>query len=253
MANYENLKSAIQQVVKTNGNNAITGALLQQSLLAIINSLGAGYQFIGVATPTTNPGTPDKRVFYIASTAGTYSNFDGLEVTEDEVVVLTWDSSWRKTQIGTTKVVQGEPGPEGPQGIQGEQGPKGDKMTYADLTDADKADLYEGGASLIRPLLNSKVDKEEGKGLSSNDYTDEEKTKLTELDRETNEIGQLQGRMLNAFVSPKFVNIFDASGWKIGLCRLNGVVSSSSTLFYSSKHIKVHGGDKLYLWVTLEG
>ena len=35
MANYENLKSAIQQVVKTNGNNAITGALLQQSLLLL--------------------------------------------------------------------------------------------------------------------------------------------------------------------------------------------------------------------------
>ena len=152
MANYENLKSAIQQVVKTNGNNAITGALLQQSLLAIINSLGAGYQFIGVATPTTNPGTPDKRVFYIASTAGTYSNFGGLEVTEDEVVVLTWDSSWHKVPTGITKGRDGAPGPEGP------QGPKGDKMTYADLTESDKADLYEGGASLIRPLLDEKQD-----------------------------------------------------------------------------------------------
>lgn len=152
MANYENLKSAIQQVVKTNGNNAITGALLQQSLLAIINSLGAGYQFIGVATPATNPGTPDKKVFYIASTAGTYSGFGGLEVTEDEVVILTWDSSWHLVPTGITKGRDGAPGPEGP------QGPKGDKMTYADLTEADKADLYEGGASLIRPLLDGKQD-----------------------------------------------------------------------------------------------
>lgn len=32
-------------------------------------------------------------------------------------------------------------------------------MTYADLTESDKADLYEGGASLIRPLLDSKPDK----------------------------------------------------------------------------------------------
>lgn len=172
MANYENLKSAIQQVVKTNGKNAITGALLQQSLLAMINSLGVGYQFIGVATPTTNPGTPDKKVFYIASTAGTYSDFGGLEVTEDEVVALTWDSSWRKAQIGINKVgpvgpigpqgepgPQGKPGPQGPQGIQGAQGPKGDKMTYADLTAADKADLYEGGAALIKPLVDEKQDK----------------------------------------------------------------------------------------------
>ena len=32
-------------------------------------------------------------------------------------------------------------------------------MTYADLTESDKADLYEGGASLIRPLLDEKADK----------------------------------------------------------------------------------------------
>lgn len=53
---------------------------------------------------------------------------------------------------------KGETGATGPQGIQGEQGPKGDKMTYADLTEADKADLYEGGALLIRPLLDGKQD-----------------------------------------------------------------------------------------------
>ena len=41
---------------------------------------------------------------------------------------------------------QGPRGPIGPQGERGEtgpQGPQGDKMTYADLTDADKADLTE--------------------------------------------------------------------------------------------------------------
>ena len=53
---------------------------------------------------------------------------------------------------------QGEKGETGATGLQGEQGPKGDKMTYADLTEADKADLYEGGASLIRPLLEEKQD-----------------------------------------------------------------------------------------------
>lgn len=59
MANYETLKSAIQQVVKTNGNQEITGALLQQSLFAMINSLGAGYQFIGIATPAPSTATPN--------------------------------------------------------------------------------------------------------------------------------------------------------------------------------------------------
>lgn len=100
MANYETLKTAIKQVVKTNGNNKITGASLQQSLLAMINSLGVGYQFIGVATPTTNPENPDAKVFYIANGKGTYTNFGGIEVTEDEVVILYYDSEWHKVATG---------------------------------------------------------------------------------------------------------------------------------------------------------
>ena len=100
MANYETLKAAIQQVVKTNGNNEITGALLQQSLLAMVNSLGSGYQFIDVATPDTKPGTPDQKVFYIANGKGTYSNFDGISITEDEVVILYYDTDWHKVPTG---------------------------------------------------------------------------------------------------------------------------------------------------------
>lgn len=100
MANYETLKAAIQHVIKTNDNNEITGALLQQSLLAIINSLGEGYQFAGVATIDTEPETTDAKVFYIANGKGTYTNFGRIEVTEDDVVVLYWDSSWHKVSTG---------------------------------------------------------------------------------------------------------------------------------------------------------
>ena len=107
MANYETLKSAIQQVVKTNGNNEITGALLQQSLLAMINSLGAGYQFMGVATPTTNPGTIDQKAFYIADTAGDYSNFGGIVVANGEIAILKYNDTWTKetTNAATASVV----------------------------------------------------------------------------------------------------------------------------------------------------
>lgn len=100
MANYETLKAAIQQVVKTNGNNEITGALLQQSLLAMINSLGSGYQFVDVATSATKPGTPDQKVFYIANGKGTYPNFGGISITEDEVVILYYDTDWHKLLTG---------------------------------------------------------------------------------------------------------------------------------------------------------
>lgn len=100
MANYANLKSAIQQVIKTNGNNEITGSLLQQSLLAMINSLGEGYQYMGIATPTTNPGTPDQNVFYLASVAGTYSNFGSIVIAENEAAILKYNGTWSKDSSG---------------------------------------------------------------------------------------------------------------------------------------------------------
>ncbi len=72
MANFATLKAAIAAAIKQNGNNEITGNLLQQQLLAMVDSLGvAGFQFKGVATPETNPGTPDQNVFYLAATPGT--------------------------------------------------------------------------------------------------------------------------------------------------------------------------------------
>lgn len=100
MANYATLITAIQQVIKTNGNNEITGAILQSSLLSMINSLGAGYQFVGLATPSTNPGTPDIREFYIANGAGTYSNF-GLTVNDGEFAILVFDSQWSKLSVSS--------------------------------------------------------------------------------------------------------------------------------------------------------
>lgn len=99
MANYATLKAAIQQVVKTNGDNEITGALLQQSLLSMINSLGVGYQFVGIATPTTNPGTPDQKVFYIAIIPGAYSNFSGIIIDSNEIAILTYSGQWDKIAI----------------------------------------------------------------------------------------------------------------------------------------------------------
>ena len=98
MANYETLKTAIQQVVKTNGNNEIKGALLQQSLLAMINSLGVGYQYVGIATTSTNPGTPDAKVFYFAFANGVYPNFGGLSL-KNEIAILYYDTEWKKSTL----------------------------------------------------------------------------------------------------------------------------------------------------------
>ena len=104
MANYATLKAAIQNVVKTNGNNEITGALLQQTLLTMVSSLGAGYQYMGIATPSTNPGTPDPNVFYFASTAGTYANFGSLVLADGEIAILKYNGTWSKDSTGAASL-----------------------------------------------------------------------------------------------------------------------------------------------------
>lgn len=101
MANYDALKSAIQSVIKENGNNEITGPILQQTLIAIINALGDGYQYVGVANPNTNPGTPDQNVFYVTGGSGDFSNF-GLVVNPGEVAILRWNGTWNKDVSNAT-------------------------------------------------------------------------------------------------------------------------------------------------------
>ena len=102
MSNYNSLKTTIDANIKQNGRQEITGQILNSVLNQMVNILGTGYQFAGVATldPATDPGTPDAKVFYIANGKGTYTNFGGLEVTEDEVVVLYWDTAWHKEATG---------------------------------------------------------------------------------------------------------------------------------------------------------
>ncbi len=103
MADYKVIKDAIKTAIKQNNAQEITGDVLQQNLLAIINSLGVGYQFFGVATPDTNPGATDARVFYIAAENGTYSNFDGIEI-KSEVAILAYSTRWEKISTGIVSV-----------------------------------------------------------------------------------------------------------------------------------------------------
>lgn len=100
MSNYTTLKTTINANIRQNGNQEITGKILNSVLNEMVNTLGEGYQFAGIAIMETDPGTPDAKVFYIANGKGTYTNFGGLEVTEDEVVFLVWDKSWHKVATG---------------------------------------------------------------------------------------------------------------------------------------------------------
>lgn len=75
MADYAKLKDAITEVIKTNGNQEITGQILQNTLLSIVNVIGEERTFAGVAIPDTNPGNPDQNVIWAATQKGTYTGF----------------------------------------------------------------------------------------------------------------------------------------------------------------------------------
>lgn len=102
MANYESLKAAIAQVIKTNGNNEITGAILQNVLFSMLNTISNGNSYLGEATPATNPGTPDNNVFYLFIKPGTYSNFGGIVQKSGEIsIVRNTTNGWVRDIINT--------------------------------------------------------------------------------------------------------------------------------------------------------
>ena len=100
MANYAGIKATIDANVKQNNNQAITGQILNSVLNDMVTSLAAGYIFKGVASPSTNPGSPDEKVFYVAS-PGTYPNFSNIVVPDSVTGFLKWDSSWHLETIST--------------------------------------------------------------------------------------------------------------------------------------------------------
>jgi hypothetical protein len=100
MAKWSDLKAAIAKIIKTNGNQEITGQLLQNVLNSIVSSVGENSTFAGIATPSTNPGTPDGNVFYLATRVGTYANFNGIAIADGEAVILEWKGSWTKKVTG---------------------------------------------------------------------------------------------------------------------------------------------------------
>lgn len=108
MANWSNLKAAVASIIKANGNKEITGQTLQEVLLGIVSNLGRNATLAGIAKPSTNPGVPDGPVFYLTSAKGTYPNFNGIEVLNNEIVALVWDDgAWYKQVIGVVSTNSG--------------------------------------------------------------------------------------------------------------------------------------------------
>lgn len=87
--------------------------LLQGNIDALAQ---AGYRFMGVATPETEPGTPTQKIYYIATKEGEYTNFSTgiktatnsneeikLSVAEGEVAFLMYDGYKLSSEIGSAK------------------------------------------------------------------------------------------------------------------------------------------------------
>ena len=100
MGNYEQLKQAVSDVIKTNGSQEITGQIMQNALLTIISTIGDNATFAGIATPNTNPGTPDQNVFWIATKNGEYVNFDAQVIYNEPSLFVNENGSWVKKSLG---------------------------------------------------------------------------------------------------------------------------------------------------------
>ena len=102
--NYEQLKTAIAEVIRTNGNEEITGEVLQYVLIEMVSSLGKDYQFAGIGTASTEVGEPDENLFWILR-SGSYSNFGTpFTVAENEFAVVSYNGS-----ISVQKIAVGRP------------------------------------------------------------------------------------------------------------------------------------------------
>ena len=107
MGNYEQLKQAVSDVIKANGNQEITGKIMQNTLLSIISSVGSNATFAGIATPETNPGTPDQNIFYITSGNGIYVNFSNdIEIKDNNIYIIT--NKNRNWQFLRTNIVNSQ-------------------------------------------------------------------------------------------------------------------------------------------------
>ena len=101
MANYTQLLKIISDNIKANGNQEITGQLLGGILQAIVMEVSKGSLFAGIANTTTNPGTPDGNVFYIAIEPGTYSNFGVIVPNGSIGIIHNISSDWEVKLINT--------------------------------------------------------------------------------------------------------------------------------------------------------
>lgn len=102
---FDSLSTYIGTKVYTNGDNEVTAQMVQDALNQIVSVMGYS-QFQGEAIPSTNPsGFSEKPVFYVAKTAGTYSNMGSVTIAANETALIVNKadlSGWTKITISNS-------------------------------------------------------------------------------------------------------------------------------------------------------
>ena len=102
MSKFANLIASIKAAIKTNGTQGITGQILQNKLLEMVEELGAGFTFGGVITPESSFDSAtygDVNVVFLASVAGSYPTFGGFTLQPGQVALFSYDGAWKKSII----------------------------------------------------------------------------------------------------------------------------------------------------------
>lgn len=121
MSYYGTLITEIKQVIKENGNQEITGQILQDILVSMIDDLGAYPTFAGIVYPDVQEEAPsaetetgenmeieqDANVFYLAYEAGQYSGFGVTLDGETYNIIRRTSQGWEvlNTNIKTSEAI----------------------------------------------------------------------------------------------------------------------------------------------------
>lgn len=94
------LRAYFEAKLPTNNVNQISALDARDTFNELTDIIGV-LDFKGIATPVTTPTATDGVAMYIAIEAGTYTNFDGLIVSANELTFLTTNdgTSWTKSFI----------------------------------------------------------------------------------------------------------------------------------------------------------
>lgn len=93
--------SIVSNSVEQNDFSPVSSDAVKRKIDAEINNFAAtGYLYVGIANPNTLPQTSaNRKVFYIATQAGTYTNFNNAEI-QDGISILSWNgNSWNVSVI----------------------------------------------------------------------------------------------------------------------------------------------------------